>query len=1782
MKQVFEANTKLRRVICAVLVAIMVIGMIPLAAPKAAAMTVDGKLYFEPNSDWKTDGARFAAYFFGNGEKWVDMKDSNNDGVYVCDVPSGGYTKVIFCRMNPKATANNWNNKWNQTGDLVPTDKQNYFTLPSGSWDGATSGWSNDTYTCTHSGHGQNGVCTNCESTKVHNYVNGSCSCGVVDPSFNPTFYLVGSINGEDYGIEDDHENLGDFKFVDGTLTAVFTAKTDVMIKTNTNKWYMTKTYVKEDNATFYNCADYSEADQKMNIPVGVEVTFTLTENADGTLTLSYTTGACLHLSHNTSGNCTVCGENVAHTFSDATCTAPKTCSVCGVTEGDALGHSWKDATCTAPKTCSVCGATEGTTIAHSWNDATCTAPKTCSVCRATEGNMLAHTYVNGTCSGCGAKASNVGTVVDLRTGTFTKDNNKLYVGTTFYDYYSDWELDGKNLDNRGWYDQCEADWYIYRNFNYALSEYYIDRSDISKSAKVPIYLGHFQPNWGDWNLKYEPFANNNAIGKVYGFMDGFAYGSNGNKDQKWFMSVNNSNLNLKPSTGHVNSAAWGIVANSLDSNGNLLDAGGKIQPLFNDDFLLGTNKLNKKIADIYRDVQFPFTKQDLNNNGIMYWVFDSLNTTLEMKKDTSKSLYYLQQVDRADKYKNLNSNDENHPNGNMTGQYGFFPFNGHSTARNTNTYNYGFGTRLDIPFNLTSDGKIADKYGDKQDIVFEFSGDDDVWVFIDGVLVLDIGGSHGRVEGSINFATMTSTVSAVKSSGGNHNPVDADSSKSGYQTKFTLPKDMTDEHTLTMFYMERGMWESNMSIKFNFIPKSSMWAPTTSFSVMKQWNVADTNVIPSSVTVQLQRRLQGAAEWTMVENKTLTSANQGAQRVDHVWVYTWENLPNFEGETLYEYRVVELDNNNNVLSNGKQNGNTMVAYGDVAGSGATGYTQIISNNQVANPVVVVIDFGLSVDVHVNTQGTLEGVGNTLKLPVGTKNYKDENVVSSVEGKHGVATVVNGVVRYTPNNMMMDSADNIGFCVNMGNGNYNYSTLTVIPAANIYYEDNFLNFSHATNATESFGRWGVEGTASDKIQAEDRPGNLNANDANNVYGYDQAYDNFTLYSLGSARKVTVDANTGKPASAPTATFSFTGTGFDVVSLTDNKSGCIVVEVRQNNSIVKNYIVNNYYGMFFNTATGEWEHATDADNYHLYQVPVIKVEGLNYGTYDVTIKAAYMRSMDMADAGSYTIWVDAIRIYNPAQNDQTSNGAYNDDGESNPHLTTVKKLLTTPGNFGEGYGANGVMYVEGKSAGVTMAEYKNQGPNNETYLKNGNAIAFKLRYNGNATPNVALQIGAKLAEGSQATLVFNGNNLTTLRTATNMFYKLNGITWTKPAGKSYYESNAIVLSCVAETGNILSLTDLKMTGADAEVIWDYYNPDPVQPAMFMSIVDTDVFNYAVNVMTEVEVNPVTLTGNSFSLSFEDEILVNYYYAISDVTNVTEHGMLVFNTDPGVADIAKADQKYDAPVYVESDNLYACTTTGIAAKEMGDSRYYCAYAKLADGTIVYSDLNQYSPKHYAMSRLENSENENLKALCVAMLNYGAAAQSYFGYKTDALMNAELTDAQKALVGEYNADLFTGAVAADPAKVNSCFAATEAGFQQKSASVSFDGAFALNFYFDLDRENSEVVFYYWTKEAYESADELSDTNCNDSIVAAADANGIFHAPITGIAAKDLDDTIYIAATYTIDGETFCSGVIAYSLSTYCMRHANGNMGQLAQATAMYGYYAENYFSVSSQETI
>jgi hypothetical protein len=285
------------------------------------------------------------------------------------------------------------------------------------------------------------------------------------------------------------------------------------------------------------------------------------------------------------------------------------------------------------------------------------------------------------------------------------------------------------------------------------------------------------------------------------------------------------------------------------------------------------------------------------------------------------------------------------------------------------------------------------------------------------------------------------------------------------------------------------------------------------------------------------------------------------------------------------------------------------------------------------------------------------------------------------------------------------------------------------------------------------------------------------------------------------------------------------------------------------------------------------------------------------------------------------------------------------------------------------------------------------------------------------------------------------------------------------------------------------------------------------------------------------------------------------------------MLVFDTNPGSADISKADEVYSGSAF--NGTYYHNTTSGIPAKEMGDNRYYAAYAKLTDGSTVYSPLYQYSPKKYATNKLANSTDTKLKALCVAMLNYGAAAQEYFGYKTGSLMNADLTAAQKSLVVAYNSGYFAGAVAADESKTAN-FTRTSTGFKSRSASVSFDGAFAINYYFTPNvTVKGNMTLYIWDPATYASVGTLTAANATSAVTMTPGTDGSYWAQASGIPAKGLDKTYYVAGVYRdATGNRYCTGVIAYSLSKYCINNANGNMGALAQATAMYGYYAANYF--------
>lgn len=417
--------------------------------------------------------------------------------------------------------------------------------------------------------------------------------------------------------------------------------------------------------------------------------------------------------------------------------------------------------------------------------------------------------------------------VVDIKESTFTRNASTLYVNSTFYDYYSDYELNGKNRDDYDDYQESSQRTYVtFRQFNQALSDYYE-----KKQVAIPIYTGHFQPNYSNWSNPFSTIADTLAL---------YGYDKN---NQSGFMSTNNSTLNANGvgEDKYYDAAAQGLVAKELNKN-NLMTSDNKVlEPHFNEEFLTEDNSKHTALAKIYKNVSFPFTKQKLNDegekddNGVEYWYFDSADTTLAMRTDTESGNYYLENVGKQDWSKNVNSAsaDQN--------TYGFFPFNETSTSCKASKYNYGFGTKLEFKFRLTDDGKVVGTDGKEYPIKFNFSGDDDVWVYVDGNLALDVGGAHGKVTGQIDFGgediKKTATVSETKVSQG--------SSTESKDTKssFNIEGSNSDEHTLTMFYMERGMWESNMKVSFNFPDENE-------FAVEKKVDTTDVNteLFPASL----------------------------------------------------------------------------------------------------------------------------------------------------------------------------------------------------------------------------------------------------------------------------------------------------------------------------------------------------------------------------------------------------------------------------------------------------------------------------------------------------------------------------------------------------------------------------------------------------------------------------------------------------------------------------------------------------------------------------------------------------------------------------------------------------------------------------------------------------------------------------------------------------------------------------------------------------------------------
>lgn len=574
----------------------------------------------------------------------------------------------------------------------------------------------------------------------------------------------------------------------------------------------------------------------------------------------------------------------------------------------------------------------------------------------------------------------------------------------------------------------------------------------------------------------------------------------------------------------------------------------------------------------------------------------------------------------------------------------------------------------------------------------------------------------------------------------------------------------------LVLIYLEPIEKETNLNVQY--IDLNANNHVFHSYQVAMKYNQGDPEPKFNEKLMQGDDVIGGNGPWTSNEPGTpnylpedaYVTNSSGTKQTFRKDITTFPEINGIYASGLYKYMKADIS----------EDGKTLRLYYDLKATGGKTF---------------VVDFGLPVEIPFDDFGITNASSNVTVSFDATDTKKTERT-----GNYGVGKIdmTAQTVTYTLYKTL-DAKAPIPVYVSDGT-NTLMRSVNIIPATSVYYEDSFATFTDGTGKAAD-AKWSIVGNngsvtedkSTSKNQALTELGKM---DADAVYGHDTAYENSTKLSMGSARKVTVSAGMVKDwtenSAWPTATFTFKGTGFDIISLTDNTSGNIFVTVtnKATGQIKKRTTVNNYYG--YKLEDGKWVTSPNDPNC-LYQIPVIKVAGLDYAEYEVKIQVAYADFLDEAKAGKYSFWLDAIRVYDPMGKD---NATYAQDDEGYPQYIKLRDALV--GNTAQSQ----AVFIDG-GAEANVDTYKNLGPNNEVYLGNGQAITFTVPKNANA--NIAsIQIGAKAPNGSAAKMVVTGGNGLNqeLSTATEMYYKIG------TAGDSFTITNT-------GTG-ILSLTNLKIT------------------------------------------------------------------------------------------------------------------------------------------------------------------------------------------------------------------------------------------------------------------------------------------------------------------------------------------------------------------------------------
>lgn len=739
-------------------------------------------------------------------------------------------------------------------------------------------------------------------------------------------------------------------------------------------------------------------------------------------------------------------------------------------------------------------------------------------------------------------------------------------------------------------------------------------------------------------------------------------------------------------------------------------------------------------------------------------------------------------------------------------------------TTDKTNTS--GNGVRPEHPNgSYTLRGEAQFVYQDN--LYFEFSGDDDVYMYVNGVLALDLGGAHGICTKRVNLKDVATkchlTPGEVATFTFFYMERNSDASNFKIETNMELVQRNIDVEKKAYDTSYANEYASGTAVINGTTVAYDLIVTNKSNSPMTQIKLTDTDSLGGNVTIGSGVDVSPDVTPGASNDKGTVALGQGNGYALFITDSTGTEVANTRKsfsslqDLSNEIASLELPAGQSLhvrflTATTKINDSKILDYINTVEVSATVGGQALSDKAShelysynANDTgrTYVVDFGLPLEIHSIFDATAQNNIGDVSYNPGKNNLKYGTVVVKPDR-------YNTTLAYTRTaDKTIDGAETIVLDVQYTMGSNKVTlekTLTIIPASNVYYEDSLATFTDGSGAAsgadwklvDNKGAETTEGTA--PTQALQQLGDKA------IYGNDVAYNeaNSSMLSMGTAHKVTVTAamleaynggNTGNFA-WPTAQFTFKGTGFDIISLTDNTSGAIMVTVEgvTDTTYKKNFLVNNYYGYAYDKDKNEWVTVASGDSNAIYQIPVMKVNGIPYGEYKVTIGVLYNSLFDKTGNSAYSFWLDAVRIYDP-MGEYTG---YTQDNEGYPQYIKLHDEVVS-----NDVTVTNALFIDGEK-NATIQQYTNLGPNNEVYLMKGQAITFKLT--GDTGKIASVQIGAKAPKGTVELKVNDSVVVEKLSTATEMYYDIT----TQATGGSSQ------VTITNTTGNILSLTNLKIT------------------------------------------------------------------------------------------------------------------------------------------------------------------------------------------------------------------------------------------------------------------------------------------------------------------------------------------------------------------------------------